>query len=487
MFQIPAMSLSRRQRGCGRTFGLPKRDRNGKRRLRVWLQAHRWLRHRWLQQIATLAVSVALLLVAHLIDMRRAIADPRSRPNVILVMADDIGYECFGCYGSSQYSTPHIDQLAREGMRFTSFHAQPLCTPTRIELMTGLSNVRNYAAFSVLRRDQKTIGQFFREAGYATAVAGKWQLLGAEHYPKRFRGKGTWPTEAGFDETCLWQVDRMGKRYWSPLLSIHGKNRQFGKDQYGPDIATAFLIDFMKRHRDKPFFIYYPMILVHNPFIAPPGTSPEAASTPQLRFEAMVAYMDRLVGRLVSAVDELGLAENTLILFLGDNGTNRAIRSKLGERVIRGGKGTTTDAGTHVPFVARWKGTIPAGRVCDDLAAVCDILPTLADATHLSLPEDLDGRSFWPQLQGKRGSPRSWLYSYYNPRPEKTRPVRMAWDHSYKLYADGRFFHISEDPEERRPLTNWSDNPAAARARAKLQAAIDSFPKKGQALLQFPP
>ncbi len=440
-----------------------------------------------MSRIATLAVSVVLVIAAHPFQMKRATADQRSRPNVILIMADDIGYECFGCYGSSQYSTPHIDRLARQGMRWTHFHAQPLCTPTRIELMTGLSNVRNYAAFSVLRRDQKTIGEYFREAGYATAVAGKWQLLGAEHYPKRFRGKGTWPHEAGFDETCLWQVDRMGKRYWSPLLSLNGKNRQFGKDQYGPDIATAFLIDFMKRHRDKPFFIYYPMILVHNPFIAPPGTSSDSASTPQRRFEAMVEYMDRLVGRLVSAVDELGLAENTLILFLGDNGTNGAIRSKLGERIIRGGKGTTTDAGTHVPFVARWTGTIPAGRVCDDLAAVCDILPTLGDAAHLSLPEDLDGRSFWPQLQGKPGSPRSWLYSYYNPRPEKTRPIRMAWDHSYKLYADGRVYDISQDPEERRPLTNWADDPTAARAHSKLQAAIDSFPKKGEVLLQFPP
>ena len=103
------------------------------------------------------------------------------RTNVILIMADDVGYECFGCYGSSQYRTPHIDRMAKRGIRFTHCYSQPLCTPSRVKLMTGLSNVRNYAAFSVLRRDQKTIGEYFREGGYRTAVAGKWQLLGAEH------------------------------------------------------------------------------------------------------------------------------------------------------------------------------------------------------------------------------------------------------------------------------------------------------------------
>ena len=161
------------------------------------------------------------------------------RTNVILIMADDVGYECFGCYGSSQYRTPHIDPMAKRGMRFTHCYSQPLCTPSRVKLMTGLSNVRNYAAFSVLRRDQKTIGEYFREGGYRTAVAGKWQLLGAEHYSKQFRGKGTWPRNAGFEDVCLWQVDRLGERFHGPLMWIDGTKRQFQKTEYGPEIAPT--------------------------------------------------------------------------------------------------------------------------------------------------------------------------------------------------------------------------------------------------------
>ena len=150
------------------------------------------------------------------------------RPNIILIMADDIGYECFGCYGSKQYQTPQIDRLARQGMRFNHCYAQPLCTPSRVKLMTSLSNVRNYSAFSVLNRDQRTIGQYFKAAGYQTMIAGKWQLLGAEHYSAQFRGKGSRPEEMGFDQSCLWQVDKLGNRYWEPLLYINGKHRQFG-------------------------------------------------------------------------------------------------------------------------------------------------------------------------------------------------------------------------------------------------------------------
>ena len=276
------------------------------------------------------------------------------RPNIILIMADDIGYECFGCYGSEQYATPRIDALAREGMRLTHFHAQPLCTPTRVKLMTGLSNVRNYAAFSVLRPGQRTIGDYFKEAGYQTMIGGKWQLLGAEHYAERFRGKGVRPEDVGFQRHCLWQVDRLGKRYWNPLLRIDGTTKQFRAEDYGPRIVTEHLLRFIRSHRDEPFFVYYPMILVHNPFVDPRRNTGRMRGNGQKNFELMVAEMDELVGRITDEVDRLGIADRTLIMFLGDNGTNRRIKSKLGRRIVRGGKGLTTDAGTHVPFIARW-------------------------------------------------------------------------------------------------------------------------------------
>ena len=405
------------------------------------------------------------------------------RPNIILIMADDIGYECFGCYGSEQYATPRIDALAREGMRLTHFHAQPLCTPTRVKLMTGLSNVRNYAAFSVLRPGQRTIGDYFKEAGYQTMIGGKWQLLGAEHYAERFRGKGVRPEDVGFQRHCLWQVDRLGKRYWNPLLRIDGTTKQFRAEDYGPRIVTEHLLRFIRSHRDEPFFVYYPMILVHNPFVDPRRNTGRMRGNGQKNFELMVAEMDELVGRITDEVDRLGIADRTLIMFLGDNGTNRRIKSKLGRRIVRGGKGLTTDAGTHVPFIARWTGHIPKGTQCHDLADVSDILPTLLDVAGRPIPSGLDGRSFFPQLQGKKGSPRTWLYCYYNPRPEKTNPKRLAWDHRFKLYATGELYDLKADPLEQHPLTNWRDDPAARTAHDKLSAAIRSFPERGAMLL----
>ena len=185
-------------------------------------------------------------------------------------MADDVGYECFGCYGSQQYSTPHIDRMAAQGIRFQHCYSQPLCTPSRVKLMTGLSNVRNYSAFSILNRDQRTFGHLLSEAGYKTFVGGKWQLLGADSYSTQFRGKGSLPDHAGFDSWCLWQVDKLGERYWNPLLNINGENRQFEADDYGPEIVTDHILRFMEENRDGPFFVYYPMILVHNPFLPTP-------------------------------------------------------------------------------------------------------------------------------------------------------------------------------------------------------------------------
>jgi arylsulfatase A len=408
-----------------------------------------------------------------------------TRTNVILIMADDIGYECFGCYGSKQYATPNIDRMAERGMRFTHCYSQPLCTPSRVKIMTGLSNVRNYSAFSVLRRGQNTIGQRFKTAGYHTAIAGKWQLLGAEHYSNQFRGKGTWPADTGFDHLCLWQVDRLGGRFHEPLMWIDGKNKQFAKDEYGPEVATRYLTDFMKEHRDQPFFIYYPMILVHSPFVPTPESESLKSQNKQKNFEDMVAYMDKMVGQIVKTTEDLGIAGRTLILFTGDNGTHKTIRSTLDGKEIQGGKGLMTDAGTRVPLVALWPGQVPESKVNDDLVDFSDFLPTLLEATSQDIPGGLDGRSFLPQLRGERGTPRKWFYCYYNPRPERTKPTRFVRDQRWKLYGDGRFFDVKNDLLEKKSIQTAEPGSAAGVARKKLEAALKSMPAKGQSLLKF--
>jgi len=402
------------------------------------------------------------------------------KPNIVLIMADDVGYECFGCYGSRQYQTPNIDRLASRGMRFQHCYSQPLCTPSRVKIMTGLSNVRNYSAFSVLNRDQRTFGHMLSDAGYSTFVGGKWQLLGAEHYGKQFRGKGSRPSEMGFERCCLWQVDKLGGRYWNPLLYINGENRQFEEGDYGPDIVTDHILQFMEEQRDGPFFVYYPMILVHSPFLPAPGSQSRQSKDRQKNFEDMVHHMDLIVGRIVRKTEQLGIADDTLVLFTGDNGTHQSIRSTLNGQDIRGGKGQTTDAGTRVALVAYQPGTVPGGQVCNDLIDFSDFVPTFQELAGLPVTNGLDGVSFAPQIRGEVGKPREWIYCYYHSRPERTKPVRFVRDQRWKLYDDGRFYDVANDPLETNPVR------AENGAWSRLSKALASMPSEASTLLSFP-
>ena len=404
------------------------------------------------------------------------------RPNILLILADDIGYECLGAYGSKQYKTPHLDALAAGGLRFNHCYAQPLCTPSRVQLMTGQSNVRNYSHFGILNREEKTFGPMMQAAGYKTAVAGKWQLYGAEPTGK-LAGTGTHPSNAGFDEYCLWQVDHTGSRYWDPLIEKNGKIMPELSRKYGPDVFCDFVCDFMARHKDEPFFVYYPMVLVHGPFEPTPHSADRASKNNQKNFEDMVAYMDTIVGRLVAQLEKLSLREDTLIFFTGDNGTGAAITSQLNGRAIRGGKAQTTDAGMHAPLLANWPGTVNPGGTCDDLIDFTDVLPTLADACGATVPQGvtLDGRSFLPQLKGRKGNPHEWLFCYYNPRPAgpESPGVRFVYDRRWKLYDDGRLFDLQADILEKTPIPPSAATAEAAAARARLQKALDSMPRTG--------
>ncbi|QDU79755.1 Arylsulfatase [Polystyrenella longa] len=407
-----------------------------------------------------------------------------AQPNVILIMADDIGYECYGCYGSQQYQTPNIDRLAEEGTRFKHCYSQPLCTPSRVKIMTGLSNARNYSAFSILNRDQRTFGHIMKEAGYRTFVGGKWQLYGAEHYisPQGHNAKGMLPEDAGFDQHCLWQIEKLGDRYWNPLLSINGDLKQFEPEDYGPGVVTDHILDFMDEESDKPFFVYYPMILVHNPFPTTPDSEDSRSEDAQQNFEDMVQYMDKLIGRIVQKTEAKGIAEETLIIVTGDNGTNPKIKSQLNGQTIKGGKGRTTDAGTRVALVAWQPGTVQAGKVCEDLVDFSDFVPTLQEVAGIPVNKNLDGISFAPALSGTNRNAREWMYCYYHPRPEreKWKPQRFTRDQRYKLYGNGRFYDIANDPLERSPLKEKNE------AYEKLAAALESMPAESPALLQFP-
>jgi len=392
-------------------------------------------------------------------------------------MADDLGYECLGCYGSASYKTPVLDRLAATGARFEHAYSQPLCTPSRVKIMTGRCNSRNYTYFGALPAKEKTFGHLMQAAGYATCIVGKWQLAA------RDGGEGTYPEAAGFDEHCLWQVDDRGSRYRDPIIVENGRNREDLKDKYGPDIFVEYAFDFIERKKDKPFFLYYPMTLTHAPFEPTPDTEEWKQGTTKAdkkHFADMVAYMDKIIGQIVGKLDRAGLRENTLILFTGDNGTARGIATRMKDgSIIKGGKGLTTDAGTHVALIANWKDRIQSGKVCSDIVDFSDIVPTIAEAAGTAASWDIDGRSFLPQLYGKRGNPREWIYIWYRRNPSD--PLyRFARDKRWKLYGEGahpragKLFDVSADVLEEKPVDPGGSEQAKT-AYKKLHAVIDSM------------
>ena len=407
-------------------------------------------------------------------------------PNIVLIMADDVGYEAFGSYGSTQYRTPRLDELASAGVRFTHAYSKPVCTPSRVALMTGKSNVQNYADFGVLLPGQYTFADLFREAGYTTAIAGKWQLHGGKYS----RLTGVEADEAGFDTYCLWNTDKTGEnRYWNPSIECDGQVIERGQDAYGPDIFTDFLLEFIETNQDGPFFAYYPMVLPHSPFVPPPDAQCPATDDEQCNFEDMVSRLDHNVGRIHHKLGALELLDNTILVFTSDNGTNRTLVSYLDGIEINGDKSLPTDGGTRVPLLAVVPGG-EGGRVIEDLIDITDFLPTMADAAALTIPEDvtLDGVSFWERLQGKAGHPREWIYTYYFPwpyaytynSPAQHPEVAYARDKRYKLYSTGELFDLSEDRHEIHPLPSDDEDslkpaPGCKRRFTQCQRQVRRF------------
>ncbi|MEN1677956.1 MAG: sulfatase-like hydrolase/transferase [Planctomycetota bacterium] len=415
--------------------------------------------------------------------------------NVVLVLIDDLGHYGVTAYGADrlseqsgaftnvEFATPRIDALAAEGVRCTDSHAYPLCEATRVALMTGQYNSRNFVRPKALHASQITIADLFQRAGYATGVFGKWkQSRGTPETP----GKD-YLFELGWDEFCCFDVVDQGRRYLNPDLVINGRVVNYkkvggvdpatGRRWYGPDICNRHALDFIDRHKSKPFFLYYPMILVHDEHTPTPDTQPASAfdrfpDTPCYQkacpgddrryFPDMVAYMDKLIGRVVDRLETLGLRDNTLIVVMGDNGTKEPFRHHLpGGSVYPGGKGDTKDNGTHVPLVLAGPGVSgKRGRVYEGLVDVVDVLPTLCQAAGVAIPSALrvDGVGFWSQAT-KGGPPhREHIYTWYNANnrwSDTAGVLRYAFNKQFKRYAgnarfpEGRFFDVHSDPLEK--------------------------------------
>ncbi len=417
-----------------------------------------------------------------------------TRPNVILIMADDMGYECLGSYGSLSYDTPHLDELASQGIRFEHCISQPLCTPSRVKIMTGRYNYRNYNYFGHLDMENPSIGKLMKNAGYATCIAGKWQLNGLSYKEQLTDWNDpTRPVQLGFDEYCLWQLTKArkeGERFANPLIEQNGKLLERDADAYGPDMFAEFVLDFIDRQRDQPFFIYYPMVLVHDPFVPTPDSDnwsrkEERYQNDTACFKDMVSYADKIVGQIVSKLEQHDLLDNTVLVFTGDNGTHPSIYSHTISGTIRGGKGNTTDAGTRVPLIVHYPQGKQKALVYQDLIEFSDFYPTLAEIAGMPAQSRVeegpgsDGQSFFSVLTGSRHTPRKTAFVHYDPRWGKNvnrfrnQFVRTL---DYKLYSDGRFYHISKDVLEQNSLHLDSLSSTETKAYQLLNGELGMHP-----------
>ncbi len=379
------------------------------------------------------------------------------RPNLVLILADDYGLDGVSCYGSDRFKgrTPNIDALAKSGIRFENAYSTPLCGPTRCLLNTGRYGFRtggtqNQTAGQPKAAGEPSLARMLKQAGYATGMAGKWRQMG--------ESPGDW----GFDEFIT--DPTAGGWYWKSSYTRNGQLVETGKEVYCPDGCMDFTLDFIRRHRDGPFYLYFPTHLVHGPILRTPDSQPGGNL-----YNENVAYLDKQVGEIVAEIDRLGLRENTLILFTSDNGT-AGKSGTLGGRQIHGHKGTMLEGGSHVPFIANWKGVAPAGSVLKDLVDFSDVFPTFAELAGVKMPEGIkfDGRSFAAQLDGQAGNPREWVYVQLGGK-------WFARNAGWKLNQSRELFDLREAPFLERPVAVEGQSDAAKAARGRLQAVLDEL------------
>lgn len=343
-----------------------------------------------------------------------------TRPNIVFILADDLGIDTMSTYGGQTYSTPNIDRLAAEGVRFENVHANPYCTPSRSELLTGRYPFRTgtpRVIYDMHRHrefldpgEHPSFARQLKKVGYKTAIAGKWQLS--------FLAERDTIRDFGFDTYLCWQIvtvdNQRTTRYYQPHYRRNGEViADQIKDRYGPEVLCDFLIDFIKENRGGPFLVYYAAVLPHYPWVPTPDSEDQTMSAPELGppdykgepkfYPDMIAYLDKNVGRLLATLDELEIAEDTIVIFTGDNGTDSGIRSRWNDQWVQGGKNTLTDRGTRVPLVIRWPGKAEAGSTDDGLVEFADFLPTLCELANAPFPDErIDGASFASRILGAK-------------------------------------------------------------------------------------
>ncbi len=415
-----------------------------------------------------------IALVAFFAAVNLARATQSDRPNIIFILADDLGIGNVSCYGADNYKTPNIDKLAKGGIRFEHCYAAPLCGPSRAMLMTGRYAYRtgmtgNDSGPLLKPANEIMMPQALKTAGYATAMCGKWSQLplqpsdwGFDEY-LRFQGSGKyWNT----------QTNKLTSAMINKTYTVNGQETPLLDGEYLPDKMHNFVVDFITRHKKEPFYVYYAMSQIHTDILRTPDSAPDSKDL----FKDNVIYMDKLVGKLVAELDRLKLRKKTLIIFAGDNGTvpGETPRSTVHGKLLSGNKGTMLECGSLVPMIANWPGTTPAGKVSHDLMDFSDYFPTLAELAGAKLPKGvtIDGHSILPQLRGRAGRPRDWIFI----------ELGRQWyvrDASWKLNHLGELYDMSGAPFKETLVATNTTEAAAVAARPRLQAKLDELNPAG--------
>ncbi len=389
------------------------------------------------------------------------------KPNIIFILADDLGIDGVSAYGADFFKTPIIDKLAREGIRYTNAYTVPLCGPSRALILSGRYGFRTGAVNQDMTGEIKPSAENFmpailKKAGYTSSMIGKWGQLpldpgsfGFDDY-LRFFGSGSYVNEVGKKDKYV----------------VNGKEAVLKDGEYMPDLMHDHMVNFLAQHKKDPFYLYYSLSHVHGEIVATPDTKPGTTDYKEL-YADNISYMDKLVGRLVHTLDSLKLRENTLIVFFGDNGTagQAAQIGRVQGQKLSGKKGTMQECGSLVPMIVNWPGMIKKPGVSSNLIDAADFIPTFAELAGAPLPTNnvLDGVSFAYQLNGGKGTAREWIFTglgndWY---------VRSA---NWKLMRSGELYDMRKAPFEE-TLVVLDDKTTIE--KQKLQAVLDKLNPAG--------
>ncbi|MCX8494968.1 MAG: sulfatase-like hydrolase/transferase [Akkermansiaceae bacterium] len=410
-------------------------------------------------------ITVTALFALSVHHLNAAETSTPRKPNIIFILADDLGNGNVSAYGSDNFKTPNIDALAKSGMRFERCFSAPVCGPSRALLMTGRYGFRTgmtgndkESAKIMAEATEIMIPKVLKPAGYVTGQVGKWSQVPLE------------PSDWGFDEYLRFQASG---DYWNTQdraknYTLNGKSVPLADGEYLPEKMHDFAVDFIKRHQNEPFFLYYPMSHVHTDILPTPDSAPDSKDL----FMDNIKYMDKLVGKLMAELDRLKLRENTIVFFVGDNGVHpgEGDRSTIRGRRISGAKGMMLEGGSLVPCIASWPGTIPAEKVSQNLTDFSDFFPTFTEIVGGKLPEGvtLDGTSFLPVLKGEPGHPRDSIFVELG-------RLWYARESAWKLNQSNELFDMKDAPFVETLVPADTTNPDAIAARKRLQAVLDKL------------